>query len=222
VGATTIARSKSDTSTPTVTLPAELLKTIEANHAKVGDEITARTATALDITGIKFPVGALVQGHITKVEPNLLVMVFNQIAVKKEPPVSLGLSLRAVMMPQAPPKAMSQQISPSAEAANSGGLLRSPTVAAQDSSVSIFDSSQHPVMAGNGEVVGLSGVKLMVSSDPKAGSAFQSEPAVKLKLEKGLQLMFRGLELSFKELLITNLGDFLPCPESTDVCVCPR
>jgi hypothetical protein len=52
---------------PTVTLQAELLKTIEANHAKVGDEITARTATAIEIIWIKCPVGALVLGHITKV-----------------------------------------------------------------------------------------------------------------------------------------------------------
>jgi len=39
---------------PTVTLQAELLKTIEASHAKVGDEITARTATPLEIAGLKF------------------------------------------------------------------------------------------------------------------------------------------------------------------------
>jgi len=81
-------------------------------------------------------------------------------------------------------------MSPSAEALGSGGLLRSPQAAAQDSAVSIFDSSQHPVMTGNGGVIGLSGVKLLISSEPKIGSALQVGPDRKLKLEKGLQLMF--------------------------------
>ena len=156
---------------PTVTLQAELLKTIEASHAKVGDEITARTATPLEIAGLK--VGAIVTGRVTKADQNLLVLAFDQIAVKKDPPVRLGLSLRAVMMPQGPTH--SQQISPSAESANSGGLLRSPTAAAQDSMVSVFDNSKQPIHAENGGVIGLSGVKLMVSSDPKIGSAFQSD-----------------------------------------------
>ena len=63
-------------------------------------------------------------------------------------------------------------------------------MAAQDSMVSVFDNSKQPIHAENGGVIGLSGVKLMVSSDPRIGSAFQSSPPVKLKLEKGLQLMF--------------------------------
>jgi hypothetical protein len=175
---------------PTVTLQAELLKPIEATHAKAGDGVTARTVTPLELGGMRFPVGATLAGRVTKAEANLLVVVFDQIAVRKDPAVSLGLSLRAVMMPTGSPKSTAQQMSPSAEAAHSGGLLRSPERAAQDSSVSIFDSSQHPVTAENGAVVGVSGVKLMVSSDPKVGSAFQSDPAHKLKLEKGLQLMF--------------------------------
>lgn len=175
----------------TITLQAELLKTVDAGHAKAGDELTARTITPLEFGGTKFPVGSTVAGHITKAEPNLLIVVFDQLLVKKNPPAPLSFSLRAVMMPQggASP-AMAERISPSAEAAGSGGLLRSPQMAAQDSAVSIFDSSQHPIMAGNGGVIGLSGLKLVVSSDPKIGSAFQTDPDKKLKLEKGLQLMF--------------------------------
>ena len=76
----------------------------------MGDEVTARTVAPLEIAGMKFPVGAIVAGHVTKAEQNLLVLAFDHIAVKKDPPVPLGLSLRAVMMPQAPPH--SQQISP--------------------------------------------------------------------------------------------------------------
>jgi hypothetical protein len=178
------------TSAPSVTLQAELLKPIDASHAKAGDEIFARTVTLLEFDGIKFPVGAIVSGHITKAEPNLLVVVFDQLLVKKNSPVPSSLSLRAVMLPQETSTSMGKQISPTAEAGRGGALLRSPQTAAQDSTVSIFDGSQHPIMAGNGGVIGLSGVKLMISRDPKIGSALQSDPDKKLKLEKGLQLMF--------------------------------
>ena len=175
---------------PTVTLQAELLKPIDAGHVKSGDEVTARTVSAVEVDGTKFPVGATVVGHVTKAEPNLLILVFDQIAVKKNAPVPLSLSLRAVMMPHETSPAMGERISPTAEAGPGGGLLRSPQTAAQDSTVSIFDSSQHPVMAGNGGVIGLSGVRLLISSDPKIGSALQADPDRKLKLDKGLQLMF--------------------------------
>jgi hypothetical protein len=175
---------------PTVTLQAELLKPIDASHVKSGYEVTARTVSALEVEGTIFPLGATVVGHVTKAEPNLLTLVFDQIAVKKNAPVPLSLSLRAVMMPHETSSSMGERISPTAEAAGSGGLLRSPQTAAQDSTVSIFDSSQHPVMAGNGGVIGLSGVRLLISSDPKIGSALQTDPDHKLKLDKGLQLMF--------------------------------
>jgi hypothetical protein len=175
---------------PTITMQAELLKTIDAGHTKAGDEVTARTVTPLEIGGEKFPVGATVVGHVTKAEPNILILVFDQIVVKKNSPVPISLSLRAVMMPHGGSPGMGERISPTAEALGGGGLLRSPQTAAQDSAVSVFDSSQHPTMAGNGGVVGLSGVKLLISSDPKIGSALQTDPNQKLKLEKGLQLMF--------------------------------
>jgi hypothetical protein len=174
---------------PTVTLQAELLKHIDAGHSKPGDEVTARTVSPLEFGGTHFPVGATVVGHITKADPNLLILVFDQITVKKTSS-PLSLSLRAVMMPHTASQAMGDRISPTAGAGAGGGLLRSPQTAAQDSAVSIFDSSQHPVMAGNGGVIGLSGVKLLVSSDPKIGSALQTDPNQKLKLEKGLQFMF--------------------------------
>jgi hypothetical protein len=67
---------------PTVTLQAELLKTLDSSHVKAGDEVTARTANPLEFDGTRFPVGATVVGHITKAEPNLLILVFDQIMVK--------------------------------------------------------------------------------------------------------------------------------------------
>jgi hypothetical protein len=87
--------------TPTgLTLQAELLQAIDASQAKVGDEVAARTITPLEFGGTKFPPGATVIGHIKQAEPSRLVLVFDHIVIKKKAPVPVGLSLRAVMLPQ--------------------------------------------------------------------------------------------------------------------------
>ena len=185
-------------------LQAELLKAIDASHAKPGDEVTARTITPLEFKGSKFPVGAVVRGHVAEVDPNRLRLVFDSIAVKKNAPLALGLSLRAAMMPGA--AAQSAQISPRAEGAGASGgvdqelqiprgrgeMLRSPTAAAEDSANTVFQGPKQsePVMVVNGGVMGMPGVDLKVSTDPKAGAAFEVDKTHRLQLEKGLQLMF--------------------------------
>jgi hypothetical protein len=185
-------------------LQAELLKTIDASNARVGDEVTARTITALEFGGAKFPSGAVVRGHVAEAAQSRLLLVFDSIAVKKNPPVAVGLSLRAVMMLKSP--AQSEQISPRAEGGggstgvdqalqNPGGrgdMLRSPAAAAEDSASTVFQGprSSEPVKTMNGGVIGVPGVDLQVSSDPKAGAAFQADKDHKLRLEKGLQVMF--------------------------------
>ena len=45
-------------------------------------------------------------------------------------------------------------------------------------------------MIVSGGVMGLPGVDLKVSADPKAGAAFEVAQNNKLQLEKGLQVMF--------------------------------
>ena len=185
-------------------LQAELLKTIDASHARVGDEVTARTITPFDLNGSKFAAGAVVKGHIAEAAPNRLLLVFDSIVVKKSAPVVLGLSLRAAMMPKA--TGQSAQISPRAEGAGGssgvdqaiqtprgrGEMLRSPTAAAEDTTNTVFQGPKQsePVMVVNGGVMGLSGVDLQVSTDPKAGTAFEAAKNSRLQLEKGLQLMF--------------------------------
>lgn len=185
-------------------LQAELLKTIDASHARVGEEVTARTITPLEFNGSKFPAGAVVKGHVAEAAPDRLLLVFDSIVVKKSAPVALGLSLRAAMMPKS--AAHSAQISPRAEGAQGsngvdqalqtprgrGDMLRSPTAAAEDSANTVFQGPKQsePVMVSNGGVVGLPGVDLKISSDPKAGAAFEVAKNNKLQLEKGLQVMF--------------------------------
>ena len=111
-------------------LQAELLKTIDATTAKVGDEVTLKTIQPLEFDGAKYPAGAILAGHVTQVDLSHLSLVFDHIAVKKNPPVPLGLSLRAVLMPQAPPRSTGDLISPTASAlggapSGRGDLLRS-------------------------------------------------------------------------------------------------
>ena len=171
-------------------LQAELLKTIDASRARAGDEVTARTITPLAFNGSKFPAGAVVKGHVAEATPVRLLLVFDSIVTKKNAPVPLGLSLRAAMMPKS--TGQSAQISPHAEGAGRGDMLRSPTAAAEDSTNTVFQGPKRPepVMVSNGGVVGLAGVDLKVSTNPKAGAAFEIAKNNKLQLEKGLQLMF--------------------------------
>ena len=185
-------------------LQAELLKTIDASHARLGDEVTARTITPLEFSGSKFPADAVVKGHVAEASPNRLVLVFDSIVVKKSAPVVLALSLRAAMMPKS--AGQSPQLSPRAEGAGGsngvdqalqtprgrGEMLRSPTAAVEDSNNTVFQSPKQsePVMVLSGGVMGLPGVDLKVSTDPKAGAAFEIAKNNKLQLEKGLQIMF--------------------------------
>jgi hypothetical protein len=191
-------------------LQAELLKTIDAAHARVGSDVTARTVTPLEFNGAKFPAGTIVKGHIAKAEPSRLVLVFDHIEAKKSPLMPMGLSLRAIMMPyplssgqsssdsgqQRSPRAESlggSRANPAVDSASSGNLMRSPAAAAADS---VYMPSTGPRPEGptvetrNGGVIGLPDVRLEVNSDPKVGAVFQVEQGHKLRLEKGLQLMF--------------------------------
>jgi hypothetical protein len=183
-------------------LQAELLKTIDASRAKVGDEVNARTVMPLEFNGAKFPTGATVIGHVTEADPSRLMLLFDHIVVKKNAPVGLGLSLRAVVMAHSPPHSTGDQVSPRAQGLGAapgdpgtqnplggGGPMRSPEVAAQDSAVTVFQGPRS-VETNNGGVVGLEGVQLGVNDDPKVGASFQVAKDHKLQLEKGLQMMF--------------------------------
>jgi len=184
-------------------LQAELLKAIDASTAKVGDEVTLKTIQPLEFDGAKYPVGAIVSGHVTQVDASHLAVIFDHIAVKKNPPVPLGLSLRAAMMPPSPARSTGDQISPRAAGAGNtgvdpgiqsprgrGDMLRSPQAAVEDSAVSVFKGPAHSVETGNGGVIGLPGVQLTVSPDPKASATFETDKDHKLKLDKGLQAIF--------------------------------
>lgn len=213
LGARAQTSSQATATTSGPHLQAELLKTLAAAHVRPGDEIMARTVMPLEFEGTKFPAGTVLKGHVSEAQPNRLLLVFDRVEAKNSPAVPLGLSLRAVMMPHAgsanPPNP-SSEVSPSADAGGGnrgvdqavqtpngrGDMLRSPVAAAEDSSDTIFKGSgtgshgPRLVPTSNGDVIGLAGVHLKTSSDPKAGAVLESDPGHTLRLEKGLQLLF--------------------------------
>jgi len=176
------------------TLQAELTRSLEASKAKVGDVVTAETVTPLELDSMKVPLRTKVIGHVLTAEPNRLVLVFDQIVIKKDQSIPLKFSLRAVMMPQ-PAASLGDQMSPSAlggggrypgsAATNAGNRERSPTDMTADS----VYMPQAGAETRSGSVVGLPGVELIVSDDPKTGTTLQTTGR-KLSLEKGLQMMF--------------------------------
>lgn len=184
------------------TLQAQLIKAVEASHVKVGDEVQAKTYTPFEFGSAKIPVGSIVIGHVTEAAPDRLVLLFDGIAIAKGVPVAAGLSLRAVMM-QSGAQSTGDQISPRAMGggrstgidpnpatpARGSDMLRSPQAAAEDSATTVFRGPER-VETRNGGVIGVPGLHLTVNADPKAGAVFQTDKAQKLKLEKGLLLMF--------------------------------
>jgi hypothetical protein len=65
-------------------LQAELLKTIDASTAKVGDEVTLKTIQPLEFDGAKYPAEAILSGHVTQVDASHLSLMFDHIAVIEE------------------------------------------------------------------------------------------------------------------------------------------
>jgi hypothetical protein len=107
------------------------------------------------------------------------------------------------MMPHSSPQSAGEQMSPRAEGGGGntgvdqaiqtprgrGDMLRSPEAAAQDSANTVFQGPRS-VDTGSGGVIGMPGIHLQVSTDPKVAAVFQSDKDHTLKLEKGLLIIF--------------------------------
>lgn len=76
---------------------AELLKTIKARSAKIGDIVKARANNALILSGkVTISEGTILLGEIRAVEPSSLSISFDQMEVKGKP-APLSLSIRAAL-----------------------------------------------------------------------------------------------------------------------------
>jgi len=180
-------------------LQAELVKTIKAKNAKVGDPVKARAVNALLLPGgVTIPEGTILLGEVRAADPNSLSISFEQAEMsgKKTP---LSLSIRAAMMPGAPQKSYGDAgntsldvPTPSAHPIKGGTAQLSDKTknAAQTSATDSGGVTQpgRAVAAQAGSVIGMPGVTLQVDDSPRHASKFESN-GKDLQLKQGLQFM---------------------------------
>jgi hypothetical protein len=179
-------------------LQAELLKTIKAKTAKVGDPVKARAVSAVLLPGgIAIPEGTILLGEVRAADTNSLSISFDQaeLSGKKTP---LSLSIRAALMSGGPQKSVGGNASVDAAAPNvhpmSGGVANPVPVTTQQTTPSPRPDSGpvvqpgRPVAAQAGSVIGMPDVTLQVDDSPQHASKFESS-GKELQLKQGLQFM---------------------------------
>jgi len=180
-------------------LQAELVKTIKAKSAKVGDPVKARAVNALLLPGgVTIPEGTILLGEVRAADPNSLSISFEQAELngKKTP---LSLSIRAAMMPGGPQQSSGDAgntpldvATPNAHPIKGGTAQLSDKTqnASRNATTGDGGASQlgRPVAAQTGSVIGMPGVTLQVDDSPQHASKFESS-GKELQLKQGLQLM---------------------------------
>jgi len=177
---------------------AELLKTIKAKSAKVGDPVRARAVSAVLLPGgIAIPEGTILEGEVRAADTNSLSISFDQaeLSGKKTP---LSLSIRAALMPGGPQKSLGGNASVDSAAPNvhpmNGGSATPVPVKTQTATPTAHPDSGgvaqpgRPVAAQAGSVIGMPDVTLQVDDSPQHASKFESS-GKELQLKQGLQFM---------------------------------
>jgi hypothetical protein len=177
---------------------AELLKTIKAKSAKVGDPVRARAVSAVLLPGgIAIPEGTILEGEVRAADTNSLSISFDQaeLSGKKTP---LSLSIRAALMPGGPQKSLGGNASvdsaaPNVHPMNGGSATPVPVTTQQATPTAHPDSGAvvqpgRPVAAQAGSVIGMPDVTLQVDDSPQHASKFESS-GKELQLKQGLQFM---------------------------------
>jgi hypothetical protein len=179
-------------------IQAELLKTIKAKKAKVGDVVKARAVQSVTLpSGLTIPQDATLLGEVRAVEDNSLAISFDQVEIKgKTTPVKL--SIRSAMMPgQVPAATRPGDATSSLDAATPGdrpmrgGVPRAGKVT--ETAPQSATNSASAVAAHTGSVIGMSGVTLDVDEGPQRASKFVSADK-ELQLKSGLQMMLAVVE----------------------------
>ena len=178
-------------------IQAELLKTIKAKNAKVGEVVKARAVQSVVLAGgATIPQDAILLGEVRAVGPNSLSISFEQAEIKgKKTP--LQLSIRAAMLPGGPQRSSGDSGNaplesgvPAAHPINGGPVpLADKTQNAEKATTSSGEVIQpgQSVAAQTGSVIGMPGVTLQVD-DSQHTSTFASS-GKDLQLKQGLQLM---------------------------------
>lgn len=179
-------------------IQAELLKTIKAKKAKVGDVIKARPVQAVTLAnGLTIPDDATLVGEVRAVDEKSLAISFDEAQIKgKTTPVKL--SIRSAMMPgEAPASTRPGDATSSLDAATPGNRsIRGgapPTRKVTESEPPGSASPGSAVAAHTGSVIGMPGVTLEVDEGPQRASKFVSADK-ELQLKSGMQLMLAVVE----------------------------
>jgi len=176
---------------------AELLKTIKAKSAKVGDPVRARAVSAVLLPGgVAISEGTILIGEVRSADSNALSISFDEaeLSGKKTP---LSLSIRAALMPGGPQKS-SGGASVDAAAPNvhpmKGGPATPVPVTTQNATATASPDSGgvaqpgRSVAAQAGSVIGMPDVTLQVDDSPQHASKFETS-GKELQLKQGLQFM---------------------------------
>jgi hypothetical protein len=182
---------------------AELLKTIKAKSAKVGDPVKARAVSAVLLPGgIAIPEGTILLGEVRAADSNALSISFDQAELngKKTP---LNLSIRAALLAGGPQKNFGGNAGVNAAAPDVHPMKGGPATQVPVTTQSATPSAQadsggvaqpgRPVAAQAGSVIGMPGVTLMVDDSPQHASKFESS-GKELQLKEGLQFMLAVVE----------------------------
>ncbi len=179
-------------------IQAELLKTIKAKKAKVGDVVKARAVQAVTLSnGLTIPEGSTLLGEVRAVDEKSLAISFDQTEIKgKTTPVQL--SIRSAMMPGHVASATRKgDEGSSLDAATPGNRpIRGgppPPGKVTETAPESAPNSGGGVVAHTGSVIGMPGVTLEVDEGPKRASKFVSADR-ELQLTSGLQLMLAVVE----------------------------
>ena len=183
---------------------AELLKTIQARKANVGDVIKARAVQALILRGgPTIPEGALLLGKVRAAGENFLAISFDEVKLSKKT-TPLKLSIRAAMMPGGPQVARDTgsplpEVSSSPGRAIPGGdfdhraaSASSRQPAATGMAPTEVSQPGRNVAGQTGSVIGMPGVTLQVDEGPEHASRFSADK--ELQLKGGLQFMLAMAE----------------------------
>jgi len=179
-------------------IQVELLKTIKAKKAKVGDVVKARAVQAVMLPGgVTIPEGSTILGEVRAADEKSLAISFDHAEIGgKATPVKL--SIRSAMMPgeaaaSAPHVGGENTSVDDANPGNRpmrGGAPKPKTVTEEAPQ----NSRPGTAVAGHtGLLIGMPGVTLEVDESPQRASKFVSADK-ELQLKSGLQLMLAAVD----------------------------
>lgn len=204
---------------PDLDLQVQLTTTIKAKKVKVGDAVSAITVAPMTLAqGLVIPAESKVTGHVRQVEADsgdahssLIALSFDEITLKNGQKVPLNCFVRAALLPGSkgtttPQGQADPMLSPNRGAGNSGmggyisagnagGMMAGTPVAngtPRDGTSTTDAKPADPVAAHSGQVIGMPGVELQITS-PDHLSVFKSVHK-NLELGEGLQLMLDVLQ----------------------------